>query len=78
MIRQDGAAVNGRNSGEAGSRRRQGGIGSGTIASRIYGSDIAIFRPGITSKSDIFVVSLENTLIVKRVYWDLSGQAVIL
>jgi phage repressor protein C with HTH and peptisase S24 domain len=48
------------------------------IDAHICDSDIAIFHPGITEGNGIFVVSIGNSLVVKRVDRDLASQTLIL
>jgi SOS-response transcriptional repressor LexA len=52
--------------------------GDSMIEAHICDGDIAIFHPGITEGNGIFVVSVGNTLVVKRVDRDPSNQAIIL
>jgi SOS-response transcriptional repressor LexA len=48
------------------------------IEAHICDGDIAIFHPGITEGSGIFVVSIGNTLVVKRVDRDIASQTIVL
>jgi hypothetical protein len=48
------------------------------IESYIRDGDIAVFHLGVTGGSSIFVVSIENTPMVKRVDRDLASRTVIL
>jgi hypothetical protein len=41
--------------------------GGSMVEAHICDGDIAIFHPGITEGNGIFVVSIENSLVVKRV-----------
>ena len=52
--------------------------GDSMIDEHINDGDIAIFHPGLKEGNGIYVVSLGNTLIVKRVDFDTSKQAIIL
>ncbi|GMO27635.1 MAG: hypothetical protein Pg6A_15280 [Termitinemataceae bacterium] len=52
--------------------------GDSMIDAHICDSDIAIFHPGITEDNRIFVVSIGNSLVVKRVDRDLASQTLIL
>jgi phage repressor protein C with HTH and peptisase S24 domain len=45
---------------------------------KINDGDIVIFHPGLTEGNGIFVVSIGNTLVVKRVDFDPLNQTVIL
>jgi phage repressor protein C with HTH and peptisase S24 domain len=40
--------------------------------------DIVIFHPGLTEENGIYVVSVGNTLLVKRLDFDALNQTVIL
>jgi SOS-response transcriptional repressor LexA len=48
------------------------------IEAHICDGDIAIFHPGITEGNGIFVVSIGNSLVVKRVDRDIASQTIIL
>jgi phage repressor protein C with HTH and peptisase S24 domain len=48
------------------------------IEAHICDGDIAIFHPGITEGNGIYVVSVGNTLVVKRVDRDPANQTIIL
>jgi SOS-response transcriptional repressor LexA len=48
------------------------------IEAHICDGDLAIFHPGLTEGSGIFVVSIGNTLVVKRVDRDIASQTVVL
>jgi SOS-response transcriptional repressor LexA len=52
--------------------------GESMIEAHICDGDIAIFHPGITEGSGIFVVSIGNTLVVKRVDRDPATQTIVL
>ena len=52
--------------------------GDSMIDERINDGDIVIFNTRQTEGNGIFVVSLDNTLVVKRVDFDTANQAVIL
>jgi SOS-response transcriptional repressor LexA len=52
--------------------------GDSMIEARICDGDIAIFHPGITEGNGIFVVSIGNSLVVKRVDRDIATQTIIL
>jgi SOS-response transcriptional repressor LexA len=52
--------------------------GDSMIEAHICDGDIAIFHPGITEGNGIFVVSIRNTLVVKRVDFDTLNEAIIL
>jgi SOS-response transcriptional repressor LexA len=52
--------------------------GDSMIEAHICDGDIAIFHPGITEGNGIFVVSVRNTLVVKRVDRDPSSQTIVL
>jgi SOS-response transcriptional repressor LexA len=52
--------------------------GDSMIEAHICDGDIAIFHPGITEGSGIFVVSIGNTLVVKRVDRDIASQTIVL
>jgi phage repressor protein C with HTH and peptisase S24 domain len=48
------------------------------IEAHICDGDIAIFHPGITEGNGIYVISVGNTLVVKRVDRDPANQTIIL
>ncbi|GHV70977.1 hypothetical protein AGMMS49928_20860 [Spirochaetia bacterium] len=48
------------------------------IEAHICDGDIAIFHPGQTTGNGIFVVSIGNSLVVKRVDRDIASQIIIL
>ena len=48
------------------------------IEERIYNGDIAIFNIKQTEGNGIYVVSVGNTLVVKRVDFDTSSQSLTL
>jgi phage repressor protein C with HTH and peptisase S24 domain len=48
------------------------------IEALIREGDIVIFHPGLTEGSYIFVVSIGNTLVVKRVDRDPASQTIVL
>jgi phage repressor protein C with HTH and peptisase S24 domain len=52
--------------------------GDSMIDAHICDSDIAIFHPGITEGNGIFVVSIGNSLVVKKVDRDIASQTLIL
>jgi SOS-response transcriptional repressor LexA len=52
--------------------------GDSMIEAHICDGDIAIFHPGQTEGSGIYVVSVENSLLVKRVDRDKATQSVVL
>jgi SOS-response transcriptional repressor LexA len=52
--------------------------GDSMTEAHICDGDIAIFHPGITEGSGIFVVSVSNTLVVKRVDRDPASQTIVL
>jgi SOS-response transcriptional repressor LexA len=52
--------------------------GDSMIEAHICDGDLAIFHPGMTEGNGIFVVSVENTLVVKRVDRDPASHAIIL
>ena len=52
--------------------------GDSMIDERINDGDIAIFHPGMTEGNGIYVVSVGNSLLVKRVDFDLSNQTITL
>jgi phage repressor protein C with HTH and peptisase S24 domain len=45
---------------------------------KINDGDIVIFHPGLTEGNGVYVVSVGNTLVVKRVDFDIQNRAVIL
>ncbi|AEF86139.1 putative peptidase, S24 family [Treponema primitia ZAS-2] len=52
--------------------------GDSMIEAHICDGDIAIFYPGITEGNGIFVVSIGNSLVVKRVDRDIASQTIVL
>jgi phage repressor protein C with HTH and peptisase S24 domain len=48
------------------------------IDEKINDGDIAIFHPGLTEGNGIYVVSIGNSLVVKRVDRDPSSQTIVL
>jgi SOS-response transcriptional repressor LexA len=52
--------------------------GDSMIEAHICDGDIAIFHPGITEGNGIFVLSIGNSLVVKRVDRDISSQTIVL
>ncbi|GHV95691.1 hypothetical protein AGMMS50293_20110 [Spirochaetia bacterium] len=52
--------------------------GDSMIEAHICDGDIAIFHPGITEGNGIFVVSVGNTLVVKRIDRDSVSQTLVL
>ena len=52
--------------------------GDSMIDEHINDGDIAIFHPGLKEGNGIYVVSVGNTLVVKRVDFDTKSQALIL
>jgi SOS-response transcriptional repressor LexA len=52
--------------------------GDSMIEAHICDGDIAIFHPGMTEGNGIFVVSIGNSLVVKRVDRDIASQTIIL
>jgi SOS-response transcriptional repressor LexA len=52
--------------------------GDSMIEAHICDGDIAVFHPGLTEGSGIFVVSIANTLVVKRVDRDIASQTIVL
>jgi SOS-response transcriptional repressor LexA len=52
--------------------------GDSMIEAHICDGDIVIFHPGITEGSGIFVVSLNNSLVVKRVDRDPASRTLVL
>jgi SOS-response transcriptional repressor LexA len=48
------------------------------IEAHICDGDIAIFHPGITEGNGIFVISIGNSLVVKRVDRDPASQTIVL
>ena len=53
-------------------------VGDSMIDEHINDGDIAVFHPGLTEGNGIYVVSVGNTLLVKRVDFDIKRKAVIL
>jgi SOS-response transcriptional repressor LexA len=52
--------------------------GDSMIDEHINDGDIAIFHPGLKEGNGIYVVSVGNTLVVKRVDFDTRNQSIIL
>jgi SOS-response transcriptional repressor LexA len=52
--------------------------GDSMIEAHICDGDIAIFHPGNTEGNGVFVVSIGNSLVVKRVDRDIASQTIIL
>jgi SOS-response transcriptional repressor LexA len=52
--------------------------GDSMIEAHICDGDIAIFHPGITEGNGVFVVSIENSLVIKRVDRDPASRTIIL
>jgi phage repressor protein C with HTH and peptisase S24 domain len=52
--------------------------GDSMVEAHICDGDIAIYHPGITEGSGIFVVSIGNSLVVKRVDRDPASQTIVL
>jgi SOS-response transcriptional repressor LexA len=52
--------------------------GDSMIEAHICDGDIAIFHPGITEGNGVFVVSIGNSLVVKRVDRDIASRTIIL
>jgi SOS-response transcriptional repressor LexA len=52
--------------------------GDSMVDEKINDGDIVIFHPGLTDGNGIFVVSIGNALVVKRVDFDTLNQTVIL
>jgi SOS-response transcriptional repressor LexA len=52
--------------------------GDSMIDERINDGDIVIFHPGLTEGNGIYVISIGNTLVVKRVDFDILNQNVTL
>jgi phage repressor protein C with HTH and peptisase S24 domain len=52
--------------------------GDSMINEKINDGDIAIFHPGLKEGNGIYVVSVGNALVVKRVDFDTANQTVIL
>jgi SOS-response transcriptional repressor LexA len=52
--------------------------GDSMIEAHIGDGDLAIFHPGLTEGSGIFVVSIGNTLVVKRVDRDPASRTIVL
>ncbi|MDR2730590.1 MAG: transcriptional regulator [Treponema sp.] len=44
----------------------------------IHNGDVVVFYPGLIQGNGIYVVSVENTLLVKQVEFDGPGQAILL
>jgi phage repressor protein C with HTH and peptisase S24 domain len=52
--------------------------GDSMVEAHICDGDIAVFHPGLTEGSGIFVVSVGNTLVVKRVDRDPASHTIVL
>jgi SOS-response transcriptional repressor LexA len=52
--------------------------GDSMVEAHICDGDIAIYHPGITEGGGIFVVSIGNSLVVKRVDRDPASQTIVL
>jgi SOS-response transcriptional repressor LexA len=52
--------------------------GDSMVDEKINDGDIIIFHPGLTEGNGVYVVSIGNTLVVKRVDFDTPNQTVIL
>ena len=52
--------------------------GDSMIEAHICDGDIAIFHPGLTEGNGIFVVSIGNSLVVKKVDRDIASQTLVL
>jgi SOS-response transcriptional repressor LexA len=52
--------------------------GDSMVEAHICDGDIAIFHSGMTEGSGIFVVSIENSLVVKRADRDIASQTIVL
>jgi phage repressor protein C with HTH and peptisase S24 domain len=52
--------------------------GDSMVEAHICDGDIAIFHHGLTEGSGIFVVSIGNALVVKRVDRDIASQTIVL
>jgi SOS-response transcriptional repressor LexA len=52
--------------------------GDSMIEAHICDGDIAVFHPGITEGNGIFVISIGNSLVVKRVDRDVTSQTIVL
>jgi SOS-response transcriptional repressor LexA len=52
--------------------------GDSMVEEKINDGDIVIFHPGLTEGNGIYVVSIGNTLVVKRVDFDTPNQTLIL
>jgi SOS-response transcriptional repressor LexA len=52
--------------------------GDSMVDEKINDGDIVIFHPGLSEGNGIYVVSIGNTLVVKRVDFDTPNQTVIL
>jgi SOS-response transcriptional repressor LexA len=52
--------------------------GDSMIEAHICDGDIAVFHPGLTEGNGIFVVSISNTLAMKRVDRDPASQTIVL
>jgi phage repressor protein C with HTH and peptisase S24 domain len=52
--------------------------GDSMVDEKINDGDVAIFHPGLTEGNGIYVVSIGNTLVVKRVDFDTPNRTMIL
>jgi SOS-response transcriptional repressor LexA len=52
--------------------------GDSMIEAHICDGDIAIFHPGMTEGNGVFVVSIGNSLVVKRIDRDIASQTLVL
>jgi SOS-response transcriptional repressor LexA len=53
-------------------------VGDSMIGAHICDGDITVFHPGITEGNGIFVVSIGNSLVVKRVDRDIASRTIVL
>jgi len=53
-------------------------VGDSMTGANIYDGDVVIFYPGFLKGNGIYVVSIENTLLVKQVEFDGPGQSICL
>jgi hypothetical protein len=52
--------------------------GDGMIETCICDVDIAIFHPGLTEGSNIFIEFIDNALVQKRIEWNPISRAIVL
>jgi len=52
--------------------------GDSMIGAHIHNGDVVIFYPGLIQGNGIYVVSVDNALLVKQVEFDGPGQAILL